>query len=131
MREEHGGDYKSWIEHTWHKEKRSIEHEDLHARWFSGKIFEWFTIQQKVSLDINVLSHELNVSSHPIPEKSKLISLLKDKLRWYLFKQNLDCKPYGIDEMFFESYADLNIHANMATGLTLIVSNFSCVTWIS
>lgn len=103
VKEEHGGDYKSWIEHTWHKEKRSMDMEELHARWFSGEVYEWFTIQKKVSMDINVLSHELN-----------------DKIRWYLFKQNLDCKPYGIDEMFFEAYADLNIHANLATGLTLI-----------
>lgn len=27
------GDHKAWLYHTWHKEKRSISHEELHARW--------------------------------------------------------------------------------------------------
>ena len=41
---EHSGDYKRWIEHSWHKEKRAMEHEELRTRWFSGAVSEWFNV---------------------------------------------------------------------------------------
>jgi len=35
VREDHGGNFKSWLEHTWHKEKRSMDTHQLHEGWFS------------------------------------------------------------------------------------------------
>lgn len=58
---DHGGDYKSWLEHSWHKEKRSMDLDDLHKRWFSGDVREWFSKQKEVDIDFTGVNHHATV----------------------------------------------------------------------
>jgi chitinase len=60
---EHNGDIKSWLAHTWHKEKRSIERENLHKRWFSTNVLKWLDRQEKVSLAYQGPRHTVDVST--------------------------------------------------------------------
>ena len=34
------GDHKAWLEHNWHLEKRTLDHTELHKRWWSGNVRE-------------------------------------------------------------------------------------------
>ncbi|KAG4436704.1 hypothetical protein IFR05_007818 [Cadophora sp. M221] len=103
VHEQHGGSYKRWIEHTWYKEKRSMEPHELHERWFSGEVLRWFQLQQEIALKSTTLNRRLD-----------------EDIRWKLFDQQIPCKPFGVDEMYFRSYADLMIHAEASTGFTAI-----------
>lgn len=75
VRELHGGSYKRWIEHTWHKEKRSMDRAELHERWFSGQVLEWFTLQSEIALKSPTLHRSMDVSPHPLTEDSALVTL--------------------------------------------------------
>ncbi|KAH6671469.1 hypothetical protein B0J14DRAFT_565139 [Halenospora varia] len=103
VKTEHGGDYKKWVEHSWHKEKRSMDLAELHKRWFSSDIREWFSKQRDIDLTLT------GVNPHA-----------SDSFGWYLFKESLNCKAYGIDQMYFESYADMNYDIRASAGLTFM-----------
>ncbi|KAH9211348.1 glycosyl hydrolases family 18-domain-containing protein, partial [Leptodontidium sp. 2 PMI_412] len=98
---DHGGDYKSWMEHTWHKEKRMVERDELHARWFSGKVSEWFQKQKDISINHNIFRHDIH-----------------DEIDWTLIDQEIDClDPL---KMHFEAHAILTLDVKASAGVTMI-----------
>jgi chitinase len=60
-----GGDHKAWLEHTWRKEKRSFNHVELHKRWWSGNVREWWDKQKKVDIDYTGIHHRVYVRKVP------------------------------------------------------------------
>jgi chitinase len=64
VEERFGGDHKAWLYHTWHTEKRSMNHEELHARWWSGDVREWYDKHRKVDQDYTGVRHQVIVCHH-------------------------------------------------------------------
>jgi chitinase len=57
------GDTKRWVEHTWHKEKRSMPLHELHKRWFSYDVKAWWTKDGSVDKSYTGKHHSVNVST--------------------------------------------------------------------
>jgi chitinase len=58
-----GGDHKAWLEHNWHVEKRALGHEEIHKRWFSGDVKEWWDRQRNVDVKYDGVRHNIKVST--------------------------------------------------------------------
>jgi chitinase len=104
---DHGGSFKSYIDHEWRLDKRSTpEHElhQLHERWFSASLADWIAKMRQVDLNYDLVRHTVN-----------------EQFRWYLFRDTIQCTLAGIPtKAYFASWADLNINIETAAILTLI-----------
>ncbi|ORY04392.1 hypothetical protein BCR34DRAFT_572769 [Clohesyomyces aquaticus] len=98
-----GGDEKAWLYHTWHKEKRSMTHEELHARWWSGNVREWYDRQRNIDHDYTGIRHRV-VDTRDIT----------------LFDETLNCPSWPGATLYFSSWAELNIDIETAAGVTVI-----------
>ncbi|KAF5852879.1 hypothetical protein GGP41_008338 [Bipolaris sorokiniana] len=101
-----GGDRKAWLEHTWRKEKREFHHTELHARWWSGDVREWFDKHKKVDETYTGVRHRI-----------------ADTISVPIFDQDLNCpslQGMGVDELYFKAWAELNIDIQTAAGVTVI-----------
>jgi len=70
VEQEHGGDYKRWLEHTWRKEKRETpDHKlhELHERWFSLDPNEWYKMYESVDNDFAGPRRSVSVSLFSMP----------------------------------------------------------------
>lgn len=99
-----------------------MDMDELHKRWFSGDIREWFSEQRNIDLEFKGVDHHATVYAQvSIISVSILMKFAKDNFRWNLFDQRKQCKTAGIDEMYFEAHANLNYDIRATAGLTLIV----------
>jgi chitinase len=100
-----GGSHHAWLEHTWRKEKRLMNHEELHKRWWSGNVKEWADKQKAVDVDYTGIRHRVY-----------------DTFTVKLFDQDLKCPkfPEWIDELYFRSWVDLTVDIETAAGVTVI-----------
>jgi chitinase len=56
-----GGNKKAWLEHTWRKEKRELHYTELHKRWWSGNVKEWWDKQRDVDIKYQGVRHRVHV----------------------------------------------------------------------
>jgi chitinase len=61
-----GGDHKAWLEQNWHIEKRTLQHQEIHARWFSGDLKEWWDRQRNVDVKYDGVRHDIKVRRLPL-----------------------------------------------------------------
>ena len=104
---EFGGDHKQWLEHTWRKEKRSfVDKDELHKRWWSGNVREWWDKQKEIDVDYTGIRHNV-----------------KDSFTVKIFDQDLKCPnfPEWVDDLYFRSWAKLSVDIKTAAGVTVIV----------
>ncbi|OAL43395.1 hypothetical protein IQ07DRAFT_593170 [Pyrenochaeta sp. DS3sAY3a] len=99
-----GGDHKAWLEHNWHIEKHTLHHSEIHKRWFSGDLKEWWDKQRNVDIKYDGIRHQI-----------------KDTLTVKLIDQNLNCGEYGwLDDLYFRSWVELDVDIKAAGGVTVI-----------
>jgi chitinase len=119
------GDHKAWLEHTWRKEKRSLNHVELHKRWWSGNVREWWDKQREVDVEYTGIRHRVYVRSilHPrFGYASSTNPLAQDKFDVKLFEESLNCPQFDwLDELYFRSWATLLVDIQTSAGVTLIV----------
>lgn len=75
---QHGGDYRAYLEHAFKTEIHSTPHrkrDDLHSRWFSSTLRDWFEVQQEIDIGYGGLRRSVTVSSWELTHTDwKLIS---------------------------------------------------------
>ncbi|KAF2733512.1 hypothetical protein EJ04DRAFT_468282 [Polyplosphaeria fusca] len=100
-----GGDHKAWLEHTWHREKRSLDKDELHKRWWSGNVKEWWDRQREIDVDYTGIRHQV-----------------RDTFTVKIFDQDLKCPqfPEWVDDLYFRSWAKLTVDIQTAAGVTVI-----------
>ncbi|OAK93414.1 hypothetical protein IQ06DRAFT_236443, partial [Phaeosphaeriaceae sp. SRC1lsM3a] len=98
------GDHKAWLYHTWHKEKRTMSHHELQARWWSGNVREWYEdSMHKIDKDYTGVRHRV-VDTMNVP----------------LFDEKLKCPDWPGAELKFKAWAELNVDIDTAAGVTVI-----------
>jgi chitinase len=100
-----GGDHKAWLEHQWHLEKRSTDKDELHRRWWSGNVKEWWDKQRDIDVDYTGVRHRV-----------------REELPVTLFDENLKCPqfPEWVEDLYFRAKAKLTVDIQTAAGVTVI-----------
>ena len=121
VEERFGGDHKQWLYHTWHTEKRSMNHEELHARWWSGDVREWFDKHRKVDQEYTGVRHRVIVSP-PLLSKPNVpnLTILQDSPELPLFDEEIQCDDRPGSKMEFKAFAKLAVDIDTAAGITVI-----------
>jgi len=110
IHEDHGGDWTSWLDHTYHMERRATpDHElhKLHERWFSITLDNWITKMKDVETNHTLLRHEVN-----------------DIYEYTLFNERRDCQltPGVPTTLSAKLKVATNIKMQTSAQLTLIGS---------
>ncbi|KAH8812331.1 family 18 glycosyl hydrolase [Xylogone sp. PMI_703] len=103
VQEQHGGNYKRWLEHTWRQERRETpDHklDELHKRWYSLNPLEWFEKWREVD------------ENYGGPHQSASGQYTLD-----IVDENLDC---GVTHATLNSYANLQYQMSVSTGVAII-----------
>jgi chitinase len=85
-------------------EKRSMTHEELHRRWWSGDVREWFDRQRKVDTEYEGIRHRIY-----------------DTTDVTFFDETINCPDWPDATLYFKSWAELTIDIDTAAGVTVIV----------
>lgn len=62
VKREHGGDWKSYLDHSYRMDRRSTPPEqlhELHERWYSANIVDWIARMGSVQKDVDVLDQRV------------------------------------------------------------------------
>ncbi|ORY01574.1 hypothetical protein BCR34DRAFT_592200 [Clohesyomyces aquaticus] len=78
VKREFGGDHVKWLELTWRKDKRSLDKDKLHKRWWSGDVIQWWDKQKQIDEDYTGIRHRVY-----------------DTFRVNIFDQDLACPEFG------------------------------------
>ncbi|OIW30103.1 hypothetical protein CONLIGDRAFT_552353, partial [Coniochaeta ligniaria NRRL 30616] len=104
----HGGSYKRYADHLWREDKRSTpEHElhELHARWFSATMKDWFDSMRDVDQEYRLVRHRVD-----------------ETMRWDLINDNVHCDfDNGVSaDGHLKVWANLNVAIETTAMVTLI-----------
>ncbi|KAJ6287495.1 hypothetical protein J3E71DRAFT_358329 [Bipolaris maydis] len=98
-----GGNKKAWLEHTWRKEKRELHYTELHKRWWSGNVKEWWDKQRDVDIKYQGVRHRV-----------------KEQFNIKIFEETLkDCAEWA-DDLYFKSWVEMDLDVQTAAGVTVI-----------
>ncbi|RYN58904.1 hypothetical protein AA0114_g1804 [Alternaria tenuissima] len=98
-----GGNKKAWLEHAWRKEKRELHYTELHKRWWSGNVKEWWDKQRDVDIKYEGVRHRVH-----------------EQFNIKIFEETLtDCAEWA-DDLYFKSWVEMDLDVQTAGGVTVI-----------